>query len=212
MRTVITSTNPQTSAGPSKPRDNVPRFLGYDLNTFGPYGLQWMLECQVDDEVFRSSQSVYEAEKLLGHPIQALDHICDHHFLTNLERSGFVRTGIAKQRGRKPRCPCWKSSDKKHCSTCQSCYSFSVLLSGEFAKPDGVDLLADDHLSDRHPFLICRNSGTPTLFHRLRNDPESEVRIMRCLNCETKKMAGCDFVNGDVRLRLEPSGSGRNQL
>lgn len=122
VRTVIASTDPQASSGPSMPRDNVPSYLGYDLNSFGPYGLQWMLERQVDDEVFCSPQSTYQAEKALGHSVQRLDHICDHHFPTNLERFGFVRQPITQSTGgKRPKCPCSRTAERDTCPSCRPC-------------------------------------------------------------------------------------------
>jgi hypothetical protein len=56
--------------------------------------------------------------------------------------------------------------------------------------------------------LICdNNTDEPTLLYRFRNEAHDEVRIMRCLTCESYRKTGCSYNNGDIRLRRSPDGS-----
>lgn len=100
--------------------------LGYDLDSFGFYGLVWLQGCQAEDEVFRDQQAVHDAELVLSHPIQKLDHTYDHHFPTNVERFGLNRLSLGQRIKEEPKNRgslglCSRSSRHEACSSCQSC-------------------------------------------------------------------------------------------
>jgi hypothetical protein len=100
--------------------------LGYNLDSFGFYGLVWFQGCQAEDEVFRDQQAIHDAELVLSHPIQKLDHTYDHHFPTNVERFGLNRLSLGQRIKEEPKNRgslglCSRSSRKEGCPNCQCC-------------------------------------------------------------------------------------------
>jgi hypothetical protein len=62
-----------------------------------------MKESQSLDDVFRDQEAMHNAELVLGHPIQKLDHTYDHHFPTNVERFGLIRVSTAQRIKKEPK-------------------------------------------------------------------------------------------------------------
>lgn len=102
------------------------QYLGYDLDSFGFYGLLWFQGCQAEDEVFRHQQAIHDAELILSHPIQKLDHTYDHHFPTNVEKFGLNRLSLGQRIKEEPKNRgslglCSRRSRNEGCPNCQSC-------------------------------------------------------------------------------------------
>lgn len=101
-------------------------YLGFSLNLFGPFGLQWMKERQSLDDVFRDQEAIHNAELVLGHPMQKLDHTYDPHFPTNVGRFGLITVSAAQRIKKEPknkqsRGLCSRSTRIGSCSSCKSC-------------------------------------------------------------------------------------------
>lgn len=85
----------RTSTASSSPKDA--QNLDNDLDSFGPYGQQWMRDCRGNDEVFKDLATLKKVEATIGFPIQRLDHASDDHFPTNVQRFGLKRVTLAKK-------------------------------------------------------------------------------------------------------------------
>lgn len=124
IQQVGTVSPPSASSQAGEPASNP--YLGFSLNMFGPFGMEWMKESQSLDDVFRDQKAIHNAELVLGHPIQRLDHTFDHHFPTNVERFGLIRVSIAQRikkelKSKPSRGPCSRGTIIGNCSSCKTC-------------------------------------------------------------------------------------------